>query len=288
MSFTMTHSLRLLIVTAIGYSIALVASPAWSQVAAHATTVPASPDAQLKALRQELSALEGRVHELEKKAEDVKNNDDESPQAKKVEQRLAAIEKAQAKLEAEEAGKERTEKGEKGEEAALSHAKAPFVVYDDDGHVIFRVEVNGDIGGGRVIVGNAVGARVVIATSDQANSTAIRMFSGKNASQSDVALVGGAISQLQMKSSQAKHETLLGTGTDGRYGLFLSGGEIGSVALMSTPSGAGYLEIANNKGQLVAEGGANPKGVGIFLTGPSCCDPPDAVGPHQYILGRNR
>src|SRR5882724_8913173 len=102
MRFTMTNPSRLLMVAALGYSLCLVAPSAWSQIAARANAVPTSPDAQLKALRQELSALEGRVHELEKKAEDVKNNDDESAQAKKVEQRLAALEKAQAKLEAEE------------------------------------------------------------------------------------------------------------------------------------------------------------------------------------------
>src|SRR5450755_2866319 len=51
----------------------------------------ASPQAEIKILRQELSVLEGRVHELEVKAGDAKSPDDDAP-AKKIEQRLAAIE----------------------------------------------------------------------------------------------------------------------------------------------------------------------------------------------------
>ena len=279
----MRTPLRPLILTAIGYSLCLATTPAWSQIAAHASTATTSPEAQLKSLREELSALEGRVHELEKKAEDVKNNDDESPQAKKVEQRLAALEKEQAKLEAEEAGKERAEKGE---EAALSHAKAPFVVYDDDGHVIFRVGLNPSTQSPRITLGNAVGAHVVISANDEVKSSSIRMYGGNNTEDSDVLLLAGELSLLQLKSSEADRQTILGSGKDDRYGLFLSRGDIGSAALTSTDTGSGRLEIANSKGDIVAQGGAKPNGIGIFLTGPSCCSPPGALGPHQYILGR--
>ncbi len=157
------------------------AAPAWSQIAAHASTATTSPEAQLKSLREELSALEGRVHELE---------------------------------------------------------------------------------------------------------NSIRMYGGNNTEDSDVLLLAGELSLLQLKSSEADRQTILGSGKDDRYGLFLSRGDIGSAALTSTDTGSGRLEIANSKGDIVAQGGAKPNGIGIFLTGPSCCSPPGALGPHQYILGR--
>jgi TolA-binding protein len=85
-------NLRLRMLLAVGCSLCFAAPQVWSQVTAHAAVAAASPDAQLKQLRQQLSALEGRVHELEKKADDVKNNDEDDAQAKKFERRLAAIE----------------------------------------------------------------------------------------------------------------------------------------------------------------------------------------------------
>src|SRR4051794_30502777 len=70
---SLEENLRLRMLLAIGCSLCFAAPQAWSQVTAHAAVTAPSPDAQLKQLRQQLSALEGRVHELEKKADDVKN-----------------------------------------------------------------------------------------------------------------------------------------------------------------------------------------------------------------------
>jgi len=239
----------------------------------------ASPLAEIKILRQELSVLERRVHELETNGGNATSPDDDAP-AKKIEQRLAAIEQANAKLSAEIS----KEKSQAGEGSEISHAKAPFVVYDDDGHIIFRVELQSATKQPRLTLGNPVGTRVVIGANQASQESAILLFDDKT--DDPVYLLAGKHSSLSLKSADSKQQTIIGSTEDGRYGLFLSQGESSSVSLTSGKSGAGYLGISNSAGQIVAEGASQPNGVGIFRTGPSCCRPPGAIGPHQYIVGK--
>jgi hypothetical protein len=125
----------------------------------------------------------------------------------------------------------------------------------------------------------------VIGANDQIKSAAVLMFAGESAD-TQVLLLADKKSSLKLSSAASNQQTVLGSGADGGYGLFLSRGNVGSASLTSAGSGAGYLSIANSKGAIVAEGGSKPSGIGIFRTGPSCCTPPGAVGPHQYIVGR--
>lgn len=216
------------------------------------------------------------MHELEKKAEDVKNNTDDDAKEKKVESRLVALEQAQKKSAADQ---------EPPQQESISHAKAPFVVYDDDDHPIFRVELSPKTKAPRVTVGNPLGAHAVLAASDADKLAGLLLFAGQDASKAQVALFGEKQSYLVLTSAETRQQMLLGTAPDGRYGLFISKNDVGSVALTSTDDGAGYLGLANKAGEFVVEAASKPNGVGIVRTGPKCCPPPGAVGPHAYIVG---
>jgi hypothetical protein len=268
-------------------------------VPTHATNGSSAAQDQVAVLRQQLVALAGRVRELEKKAEQANNISDADPHSRNIEQRLTAVEHGQQKLET-------AQKQDHGPEnpGAASHVQAPFVVYDDAGHAIFRVEIGVRSKAPRVIVGNELGAHAVIGASDEQKASAL-LLSGEAGSDVAVEIIGGASSHLKVASSKDKRNTvitasslkvssqssnlqaLLGLSGGGDFGLFVSRGDIGSVTLSAAGSGAGYLSLSNAKNEIVAEGGSKPNGVGIFRTGPSCCKPPGAVGPHQYIVGRN-
>jgi hypothetical protein len=249
--------------------------------ASRAGDANASLRAEINILRQELSVLERRVHELETNGGNATSPDDDAP-TKKMEQRLAAIEQANAKLSAEIS----KEESHAGEGSGISHAKAPFVVYDDDGHEIFRVGLGSRSKQPRLTLGNEDGARVIIGASPSKNESWIYLFSDKGDDVPVYLRATGETSSLRLTSAASKQETIIGSATDGRYGVFLSQGETASVTLTSGKSGAGYLGISNSAGQIVAEGASQPNGVGIFRTGPSCCRPPGAIGPHQYIVGK--
>lgn len=253
---------------------------------------------QIAILRRQIIVLAGRVLELEKKA-DQASNSDEDTQSKQIEQRLTAVERAQSKLQSEE----KTAAKAENTDASVSHAKAPFVVYDDGGHAIFRVEVGMKTGMPRLIVGDELSAHAVLGANNNIGSAGLQLFGGGDAKGS-VQVVGGKQTYLQVGSPTDKQsiaisaaslkatskdtgeQALLGLTTDGNYGLFISRGNTGSVVLQAGSTGAGYLALSNKNNEVVAEGGSKSNGVGIFRTGPSCCIPPGAVGPHQYIVGK--
>jgi hypothetical protein len=267
-----------------------------------ATAVKSNPNSsasdQIATLRQQVIMLAGRVLELEKKADQANNSDDDT-QSKQIEQRLAAVERAQSKLQAAEKA---DAKAENADESVL-HAKAPFVVFDDQGHAIFRVEVGIKSGTPRIIVGDELSAHAVLGANKNTDSAGLQLFGGED--KGSVEIVGGKQAHLRVGSEMDKQtisispsslratskdlaeQAILGLTTDGNYGLFISRGDNGSVVLETGSTGAGYLSLSNKNNEVVAEGGSKADGVGIFRTGPSCCKPPGAVGPHQYIVGRN-
>jgi hypothetical protein len=252
---------------------------------------------QIAVLRQQVIVLSGRVLELEKKA-DQANNSDDDVQSKQIEQRLGAVERAQAKL--QEA--EKTDASPASNDGSASHAKAPFVVYDDQGHAIFRVEVGMKTGMPRMIVGNELSAHAVLGANNNIGSAGLQLYGADD--NGSIQLAGGKQTYLKVgtpvdkqsitispasliaTSKDLAQQALLGLTAEGNYGLFISRGNTGSVVLQTSSTGAGYLSLSNKQNEVVAEGGSKPNGVGIFRTGPSCCKAPGAVGPHQYIVGK--
>jgi hypothetical protein len=236
-------------------------------------------------LQARLEFLERRVEDLEEEGSDVieaGGADDAEAIAKKVEQRLASLEKTVAQRKDETGPNVKSNDTDDDEPFTV---RAPFVVRDDEGHTLFRVDVPPDIGGARAIIGNPVGTRLtLIAADDDVATLTMRDASNKlriglSGSGSDKDVTGISV---HGKDTVAT----LGETPDNRFGLLLYRGDIGSVTLTTRSTGSGYLALTNSSGAIVAEGGSKENGIGIFRTGPSCCLPPGAMGPHQYIVGK--
>ena len=278
-------------------------------VSAQASIKNTSPEAEIKLLRQLVSALEGRVHELEKKAEDVKNNTDEDAQAKKIEQRLTAIEQELHREKAEVAKNDTQETNLEQRLAAIeqqqakppkdaarnpaqsasgnasSRVKAPFVVYDDIGHEVLRVELNSETKAPRMVLGNPSGAHVLLAANDTEKISGLQLYVDKD--KIAVALRGEkAHAYVGVIPPEGGHSGYLGNRA-GEFGLYLSSGNIESVKLASRDAGEGFLGLADASGEIMVDAGTSPEGVGLVRTGPQCCAPPGA-GPHEYLRGKKK
>lgn len=233
-----------------------------------AQAIPAGkqlPETELKVLRQQLSALEGRVHELEKKADDAKNDGDDDAKEKKMNARLEAIEKAQQKLELEQEAKQQDGSG---------HARAPFVVYDKSDHPIFRVEVS-DRGVARAVVGNPVGVRAVMFATDQEQKSGVLLITDQASNQNQGAMVAGKESSITLISTETNMSASLGGRADKTSGFSIQDGATPLTYLGSKTGKGGYMEINDAAGSKMVEAGALDVHKGYVLTHPfrSSVDP---------------
>lgn len=226
---------------------------------AKATAVAPSSEAEIKVLRQALSALEGRVHELEKKADDAKNDGDDEAKEKKLDQRLDAIESAQRKFESEE---------EKTQQQGASHAKAPFVVYDKDDHPIFRIDVNSN-NGARVTVGNPVGSHAVLVANDENKLAGMQLYSGSNPSTAQIELRADKASRIYVGSADDTMFAVMGARNDNSHGLSILTKTGTSLGFFGTKAvGKGYLELDDADGSVMVEAGMLNSHEGYVLTSP--------------------
>jgi hypothetical protein len=236
-------------------------------VNAKATVANASPEAQISLLRQQMSALEARVHELEKHADDAKSSGDDDAKEKKLEKRLAVIEQAEEKLQSsQEAAQKRESEQEGGQQHGASHARAPFVVYDKDDRPIFRVELGPR--GPRMTVGNPLGTRAVLGTADDVKLAGLQLFDGADSDGARVNLFGTTNPTLTMISTGKKQQTTLGGSSDGSFGLTFSGGSTPAGFLGTKADGKGYLELNDSSGLKMVEAGSLDKHKGYVLTTP--------------------
>jgi hypothetical protein len=270
----------------IGLCTALAASFVLAQgVAVTPTTSNSASSQEIQALKARLELLEQRVEDLEEEGSDVieaGGAEDAEAIAKKVEQRLATLEKNLAERKGDP---EPNSKSNDTDEDEPFTVRAPFVVRDDEGHTLFRVDVPPDLGGARIVIGNPVGTRLTMIAADDDVTTFTMRDSGNKLR---IALQGSGsdadVTGISVHGQGTAAE--FGETSDKRFGLFLYRGDIGSVTLTSRSTGSGYLALTNSSGAIVAEGGSKENGIGIFRTGPSCCLPPGAMGPHQYIVGK--
>jgi hypothetical protein len=227
---------------------------------AKATASATSPEAEIKVLRQELSALEGRVHELEKKADDAKNDGDDADKEKKLDQRLNAIENTQKKFESDE---------EKAQQQGTSHAKAPFVVYDKDDHPIFRVDENAH-NGARLLVGNALGSHVVIIANDQEKVAGLQIANGIIQDQSQIELRADKASRIYVASPDNALYAVMGARPDNSHGVSVLSKDGTTLAFFGAKSiGKGYLDLDAPDGSVMVEAGMLNSHVGYVLTNPA-------------------
>jgi hypothetical protein len=226
---------------------------------AKATAAGPSSEAEIKVLRQELSALEGRVHELEKKADEAKNDGDDAAKEKKLDQRLDAIESAQRKFESDE---------EKTQQQGASHAKAPFVVYDKDDHPIFRIDVNAN-NAAQLLVGNALGSHAVIIANDQSKVAGIQLLNGLSPDKPQIELRADNASRIYVASPDRTMFAMMGVRNDNKTGVSILNNTGNTLAFFGAKAvGKGYLDLDDADGSVMVEAGMLNSHVGYVLTNP--------------------
>ena len=225
-------------------------------VASTKITDPSLPK-EVKLLREQLQILEGRVKELEDAADVVGGSEEED--AKKLEQRLANIERQQAKLESKAKESDKTDASDRPEGLTVV---APFTVVDDDGKPVMRVSVDDGTFSRGVYLFNDAGASVAHLGSSTFGG---RMYVSRPGKLPEAYL--GVIE----KGSQLK------VGSSGSNALLLVNpedlafrSEGGSVlALFGTRNKSkGYLELNDSSGSKMVEAGMLDNHKGYVLASP--------------------
>jgi hypothetical protein len=247
-------------------------------ITAQARQLPATKESDL---RKRIDELEQRVLELEKeKAETVEADKEENAVEKKIEQRLAAIEKAQQRTEAD--AKPAPNKSSTAEEFDPLNVRAPFVVRDDAGKVIFRVDRSPTNNAVRATVGDPGQSRVVMAV---------------NAGTPVVTLMGGdGKSRLSLVAEENdRRVTVYGSGNSTAMMSAIEGTTKVEIAnkggypvahFAVGASEAGRMILANEAGSHVVEGGVLTNGAGVVRAGPRMGGAPPGLAMPFAIMGK--
>ena len=247
------------------------------------TTQPIPFD--VTALRDRIAGLDGRVAELERKVEELERkgidalkaaSDKSAAEArlKTLEQRLASVEKA--------AAAENTRNGRGGKPAPAdadepATVQAPFVVRVGN-RVIFRVDVPDDTQQPRLLIGNPVGARVVLGMTKDETPNVV-LYTRDNRYRA--AMMGDVASPQVMLSSSAKSVVLTGGALQ-----FNNTDNTPIVTLGLSENGNGRLQLADAAGTTMVEAGTNASGFGIVRAGPQFGGPVGSLTIPWHIQGR--
>jgi hypothetical protein len=223
----------------------LAAAPALVQSQGiNAKVVPQAPpaNAELQRMRQQLAELEKRVAELEEpEVEAPDDAEEQEARDKAVERRLAALEKSAAAKPAD------------GQSLTL---RAPFAVKDDDGEIVFQVDVPADRNLPRAVVGNPAGAHVEMGPS-LGGSAVLALFDESKALQ--VAMVGGP-QQSYLRLRDNEQSVGLGNIENSGTGLFLHKGKNQVADVSADKAGAGTVRIFGAGGKIAASLSSVPEG----------------------------
>jgi TolA-binding protein len=253
-------------------------------ITAQATTGKTDPAREITALRQQVQALEKRVAELEKgDLEQSKEDDAGDAREKKLEQRLAQLEKTQESAKSDGTARNKQEQADGN---APMTVRAPFVVQDDGGRTIFRVDIAPNASRARIMVGNPIGARAEIGPNEFGGAV-IGLFDSTNALR--VALVGRqAEAELQLRGSKTLGVQLKSDDVGGDLHLFNAAG-LGNARLTIGKGGAGSFTLGDAGGATVVSAGTLSNGIGIIKAGPGGFGPAGVAGgvmPASSIQGR--
>lgn len=228
-----------------------------------AVTNDPSAAAQIRALQLQVGSLEERVHDLEKNVRGI------------------ALMERERGTQPNDAMKK---PGEAGKGSIGSKVGAPFVVSDDAGHELFRVELGPVSKQPRFVLGNESGAHVVVAADDEQKKAEIQLF-GPSKDKSSALIEASKNPGLQIVTADRAHRANIGLASNGALAFVLTYNEVHSASLYSGPTGEGYLGLFDASGRTMVEAGTLGEGVGEVRTGPQCCSTP-TVGPHTHIRGR--
>ena len=249
-------------IAAIALLAVLNAAPALSQgVTATATPAGAARPVDNSALNKRVDELEGRVQVLEKEKAQLVALDNAS--AQKLEQRLAAVETALRRD-----GSESTSPRNVPTSAVTqaSTVRAPFVVLDESGKPLFRVD-RSPKGSARATVGEPSGARAwMTVTSSQEVQIGIADSSDQSRF---VVNVNGPGKGASLKIGTRTGGVFVGHGEDEIPKVQVINKSGWPVAeLWQSESQAGRLTLANAGGSRILDAGETTQGVGIIKMGP--------------------
>ncbi|MEO7208600.1 MAG: hypothetical protein ABI145_18000 [Steroidobacteraceae bacterium] len=241
--------------------IASVSSSQGLSANASVAGVPAA-EAEIKVLRQQLLVLEGRVHELEKKADQaVDNGDAEAKEKKQLDKRLDAIENKQKTLESDQ---------QKAEQEGISHVRAPFTVYDKNDHAIFQVELTAK-NTARVTVGNVLGMHTSIYGNDQTGQSGLEVDDGVGADDGRIQIVVQKpknTAYISIGSTTNDQRAWLGSASDNAVGLYILNKSQPVGFFGEKASGKGFMHLDDAEGSIMVEAGSLDTHVGYVLVNP--------------------
>jgi hypothetical protein len=253
-------------------------------IGAQVAPAKSDPAREMTALRQQVQALEKRVAELEK-GELQESKDDQAGDAreKRLEQRLAQLEKAQESAKSD--GNARNKQGQADDDTPMT-VRAPFVVQDDNGKTIFRVDIAPGSSRSRLMVGNPIGARAEIGP-DELGGAAVAIYDSANSVRAT--LIGRSTeSHLQLRGSKASAVHVKADDVGGDVHLFNGAGS-GNARLTIGKGGAGSFTLGDAGGATVVSAGTMGNGIGIIKAGPGGFGPAGVAGgvlPASSIQGR--
>ena len=230
-----------------------------------ATAKPAAASTtDASAMKRRIDELERRVRELEKeRAEQVEVEKDDDTAAKKLEQRLAAIEASQKKADAAD----EVAKGSKNEsDFDPLNVVAPFIVRDEDGKPLLRVD-RSPKGAARLIVGNPLGSQAILAAS--ATGGAMQLVDSTNTVRVS-AVSSGSPGHSGVVTQTTAGFAWIGDNQDGVPVIQIKNKSETPVAeLRGMLSQTGQLRIMDAAGTAMVVAGVSTKGVGVVKTGPN-------------------
>jgi hypothetical protein len=220
-----------------------------------------------------LAQLDARILALEAEAEKVdpedalakQEEDNKEKQMANLERRLAALERAPS------GGKGR------GDAPAGNRLRAPFIVEDDDGDVIFRV-----VGGKspRLFIGNEKGGNIEMGTG-AAGGGVIRVRDGES---EDRLLLVATSGYGELRALSDKYSATLSSGSsEGGATLNLLRGDVPTLQAASGLQGNGRITVASPAGDILVWIGQTTSGLGTVRTGPA--QRVGAMGPPSVLMG---
>ncbi len=145
-----------------------------------------------------------------------------------------------------------------------STVRAPFVVKDNSGRIVFKVDVGPGGNGARATIGNAAGNRIEIGPGS-GGSAAVTIFDDSNTALA--ALVGDPKGSF-VRVKDSEQSALLGRLESEGRGLSLRKGANEFVTLSPDKTGAGTVKVFGASGSAVAGLYADATGGQLVLTGP--------------------
>jgi hypothetical protein len=225
-------------------------------------------DSTIKRLEARIAKLETAAESDDTDAREEAEKAEAEKQAADLERRIAALERAPAA------------KGGNPSSAAGSTVRAPFVVQDEDGSVIFRVT-----GGksARLMIGEEKGGSVEMGTGS-AGGGIVRV---RDASGTDRAQIIASEGHGQYRAMARTHSAVL-IAEDGENGAMLSlfSGETPTARVQSGRQGFGAFILTDPSGTPLVFGGSMSSGgghVGTIRTGPKARA--GTMGPPSILQG---